>query len=144
MGIGFIWAEMSIKLLFLDIIEELFCLCVLRKNQVILLVYFLIYWIVLLTWSVTFDSFGCSKSSKLLCFVLNLTTGVHFKGSGKRCARTGDRIGERSIHTLKSRTWTEAPDFLCFVLQRELLKNAEKLFQLVGGSASECGEQKKC
>lgn len=73
-------------------------------------------------------------------------SGVHFERSGKCCTGTRNWISEYFFWTisytqtnmLTSESETNAC-YCAFIFQRDHLKVAQQFFQLVGGSASECG-----
>lgn len=77
--------------------------------------------------------------SDLLFFLI----GVHFERSGKRCFRTKNRISEYFCKSyMQTKMMAPCVRQMCncaFVFQRDHLKIAQQFFQLVGGSASECG-----
>lgn len=70
-----------------------------------------------------------------------LSSGVHPAGGGERCDGSGLGLGE----CLRARLTEELllTESSCLLLQREHLKTAQQFFQLVGGSASECGAFRK-
>lgn len=82
------------------------------------------------------------------CVRFLLVAGIYFERSGECRRGTKNRIGQYSrsfpgmnapVH-LFHRFACEAVSSCACVLQRDHLKVAQQFFQLVGGSASECGK----
>lgn len=97
----------------------------------------------LLEWILTDFEAAMKQWIKWFTLIFFFLIGVHFERSGKRCFRTKNRISEYFCKSyMQTKMMAPSVRQMCdcaFVFQRDHLKIAQQFFQLVGGSASECG-----